>query len=72
MFAIRLPPDIEARLASLARRLGHSQAHCAREAIQGGLEDLEDFYSAEERMLGYSPAKSIPLEEVLRRHSTPL
>ena len=68
MLAIRLPPDIESRLAALARKTGRSKTHYAREAILEHLQDLEDFYLAEARIKRYSEKKTIPLEEVLRRH----
>ena len=47
MIAIRLPPDIEARLERLAKRTGRSKTFYAREAILEHLEDLEDLYLAE-------------------------
>ncbi len=68
MLAIRLPQEIEARLAALARRTGRSKTYYAREAILEYLEDLEDFYLAEQRMKRYSEANAIPLDDVLRRH----
>lgn len=68
MLAIRLPRDIEARLARLARKTGRSKSHYAREAILEYLEDLEDFYLAEERVRGFREARTIPLEDLIRRH----
>jgi len=68
MLAIRLPRDVESRLAALARKTGRTKTHYAREAILEHLQDLEDFYLAEQRMKRYSEKKTIPLEEVLRRH----
>ena len=35
---------------------------------KGALEDLEDFYLAEERVRGFREARTIPLEELIRRH----
>jgi RHH-type rel operon transcriptional repressor/antitoxin RelB len=67
MLAIRLPRDVEARLAALARKTGRTKTHYAREAILEHLQDLEDFYLAEQRMKRYSEKETIPLEEVLRR-----
>ena len=68
MLAIRLPPDVESRLAALARKTGRTKTHYAREAIVEHLHDLEDFYLAEQRMKRYGEKKTIPLDEVLRRH----
>jgi RHH-type rel operon transcriptional repressor/antitoxin RelB len=68
MLAIRLPPEVEARLAALAKKTGRSKTHYAREAILEYLQDLEDFYLAEKRMKSYSEAKAIPLDTLLRRH----
>jgi RHH-type rel operon transcriptional repressor/antitoxin RelB len=51
MLAIRLPEEIEARLAALAKRTGRSKTFYARQAILEHLENLEDLYLAEERWL---------------------
>jgi RHH-type transcriptional regulator, rel operon repressor / antitoxin RelB len=48
--AVRLPPEIEQRLRSLAARTGRSKASYAREAIVRYLEDLEDEQLALERL----------------------
>lgn len=70
MLAIRLPPEIEERLASLAKATGRSKTFYAREAILEYLDDLEDIYLAEQRLIdiraGHS--KTIPLEEVMKRY----
>ena len=55
MLAIRLPDEIERRLAELARKTGRTKTFYAREAILAHLEDLEDRYLAEERLA--APAK---------------
>ncbi|GIU14265.1 type II toxin-antitoxin system RelB family antitoxin [Shewanella morhuae] len=47
MLAIRLPDDIETRLAALAHQTGRTKTFYAREAILTHLEDLEDYYLAE-------------------------
>jgi RHH-type rel operon transcriptional repressor/antitoxin RelB len=39
MLVLRLPPDIEQRLASLARKTGRSKSWHAREAILRQIED---------------------------------
>lgn len=48
MLAIRLNPDLEERLASLAKKTGRTKTFYAREAIEQHLEDLEDYYLAAE------------------------
>ena len=46
MLALRLPPDIEKRLANLAKKTGRTKSFYAREAILEHLDDLEDLYLA--------------------------
>lgn len=48
MLAIRLDPEIEARLTRLAEKTGRTKTFYAREAIEEHLEDLEDVYLAKE------------------------
>jgi RHH-type transcriptional regulator, rel operon repressor / antitoxin RelB len=50
MLAIRLPSDIEERLAHLAQATGRTKTFYAREAILAHLEELEDYYLAERVM----------------------
>ena len=64
MLAIRLPPDIEARLNRLAQQTGRTKTALAREAILEHLDDLEDFYLAEAR--ARLNRKTIPLADVER------
>jgi RHH-type rel operon transcriptional repressor/antitoxin RelB len=70
MLAIRLPPDIEARLAELARRTGRTKSFYAREAILNHLDELEDLYLAESRFeeLREGRSETIPLNDLIRRH----
>jgi RHH-type rel operon transcriptional repressor/antitoxin RelB len=44
VLAIRLPEDLEKRLADMARRTGRTKTFYAREAIETYLENLEDYY----------------------------
>lgn len=70
MLAIRLPPEIEQRLEKLARKTGRTKTYYAREAILKYLDDLEDLYLAEKRYddILKGRAKTIPLEDVVKRH----
>ena len=51
MLAIRLPKEIEARLEALAAATGRTKTFYAREAILEYIEDLEDLYLAEQRLI---------------------
>ncbi len=70
MLAIRLPAAIEKRLAKLAKRTGRTKTYYAREAILQHLEDLEDVYLAERVLdrIRQGEERSIPLEDVIKRH----
>ena len=50
MLAIRLPSEIEERLAHLAQETGRTKTFYARGAILTHLEELEDYYLAERAM----------------------
>ncbi len=50
MLAVRLPPQIEKRLAALARATGRTKTFYVREAILEHIEELEDVFLAEKRM----------------------
>ena len=64
--SIRVPPEIEKRLAELARRTGRSRTFYIKEAILDHLEDLEDAYLGEQALseVRESGEPSIPLEGV--------
>ncbi len=68
MLAIRLPEDVEIRLACLARDTGRTKTFYAREAIIAHIEDLEDLYLAEKRLIEHRAgrSKSYSLDEVER------
>jgi RHH-type rel operon transcriptional repressor/antitoxin RelB len=48
--SIRLDPEIERRLDYLAAQTGRAKSYYLRELIEGGLDDLEDFYLADATM----------------------
>lgn len=70
MLAIRLPPEIEARLDALAKRTGRSKSYYARAAILDHLDDLEDVYLAERRLEDLRAGRSdvVPMAELMQRH----
>jgi RHH-type rel operon transcriptional repressor/antitoxin RelB len=70
MLAIRLPPEIESRLARLAAATGRTKTFYAREAILEYIGDLEDLYLADQRVadLRAGKTKAIPLDEVMKAH----
>ena len=70
MLALRLPPEIEARLAKLAKRTGRTKSFYAREAILRHLGELEDIYLAESRLEDLRKGRSelVPVNALIRRH----
>ena len=70
MLAIRLPSEIEDRLEALAQSTGRTKTFYAREAILEHLDDLEDLYLAEQRLIDIRAGKTqtVPLEEVMKRY----
>lgn len=61
MLAVRLDEATEERLARLAAKTGRTKTFYARAAIVAHLDDLEDFYLAEERLRDFRSADAIPL-----------
>lgn len=70
MLAIRLPPDIEGRLDALAKATGRPKSFYVREALMEHLDDLEDLYLAEQRLIDLRAGKTdaVPLEDVMKRY----
>jgi RHH-type rel operon transcriptional repressor/antitoxin RelB len=70
MLAIRLPAEVEERLEALARATGRTKTFYAREAILEHLDDLEDLYLAEQRLIDIRSGKTetAPLEDVMKRY----
>jgi RHH-type rel operon transcriptional repressor/antitoxin RelB len=66
MLALRLPPDLEARLDALARKTGRTKSYYAREAIVEYIDDLEDLYLAQKRyaLIDKGKSKTLSLDEV--------
>lgn len=68
--SLRLPDDVEARLKSLAAQTGRSKTFYATEAICEYIDDLEDLYLAEQRLIDIRAgrSKTVSLEEVMKRY----
>ena len=64
MLAIRLDDEIEKRLERLAQKTGRTKTFYARAAILAHLDDLEDFYLAEERMRDFRAGNAIALADL--------
>lgn len=64
MLAVRLDAELERRLDRLAVKTGRTKTFYAREAIEAHLDDLEDFYLAEERLRDFRDIDAIPLEQL--------
>ena len=68
--SIRLEPAIEQRLDRLAQMTGRTKAYYLRELVQDGLDDLEDLYIAEQRVIDIKAGRSttVRLESVMKRY----
>lgn len=64
MLAIRLDKDLEKRLTDLAEKTGRTKTFYARAAITAHLDELEDYFLAEERMKDFRPENTLSLEDV--------
>ena len=65
MLAVRLNADLEARLTALASRTGRTKTFHARAATTEYIDDLEDYFLAEQRLKAFKPGSAIPLDEVI-------
>ena len=70
MLAIKLSKDVEERLDRLARETGRSKTFYARQAILEHLDDLEDYYLAEEvkTRLQSGEESTVPLDKLIKRY----
>ena len=68
--SIRLEPAIEQRLDLLAQMTGRTKAYYLRELVTNGLDDLEDLYIAEQRLIDIRAGRSetVSLEVVMKRY----
>jgi RHH-type rel operon transcriptional repressor/antitoxin RelB len=56
--SLRLPEELAERLDRLSRKTGRSKSFYMLEAIRERIEDLEDWYLAEERMIAHREGRS--------------
>ena len=70
--SIRLNPLIEQRLDNLAHLTGRTKSYYLRELIEGGLDDLEDFYLADATMERVRKGKEAVLDSIEVRSSLEL
>jgi len=68
--SLRLPDELSKRLTVLAQRTGRSKTYYMIEAIREHLDDLEDLYLAERRLIDIREGKekTVPLDEVMKRY----
>lgn len=66
MLAVRLDPDLEARLTAVAKQTGRSKSHYVRQAILEKIEELEDIALLEEALKTYDPSQNISMEQMRR------
>lgn len=68
--SIRLPEDVEARLSRLAAQTGRTKTFYVTEAVREHINDLEDLYLAEQRLIDIRAGKTqtVPLEDVMKRY----
>lgn len=66
--SIRLEPETEKRLNELAARTGRTKAFYLRHAIEEYLDDMEDYYLAQEELnaIREGRARTCSLDEVKR------
>jgi len=68
--SLRLPDDLSARLGHLAEVTGRSKTFYMIEAIKEHIEDLEDLYLAEQRLIDIRAGKTqtISLADMMTRY----
>ncbi len=66
--SVSLPDDIAARLEELAHRTGRSESDYILEAVREHIDDLEDLYLAEKRLIELRAGRSqtFTLDEVVK------
>ena len=68
--SLRLPDEVTQRLDNLVARTGRSKTFYMVEAICGHIDDLEDLYLAEQRLIDHrtGTTQAVPLADVMKRY----
>lgn len=66
MLAVRLDPELEARLTIMAKRSGRSKSDFVRRAIEEQIEEMECIALLEEAMRDPDAGKTISLAQMRR------
>ena len=68
LVSARFSDDVIARLDRLAKLTGRTKTFYMTEAVKTHLDDLEDFFLAEQRLSEFraSKAEAAPLEDVMK------
>ena len=68
--SLRLPDDVSHRLQDLAQRPGRSKTYYMVEAIREHIDDLEDLYLAEQRLIDIRSGKTqtVSLEDMMKSY----
>ena len=68
--SLRLPDDLAERLGQLAHTTGRSKTFYMIEAIKEHIDDLEDIYLAEQRLIAIraGQTQTISLDEMMKRY----
>jgi RHH-type transcriptional regulator, rel operon repressor / antitoxin RelB len=68
--SLRLPDEVAKRLEHLAALTGRSKTFYMVEAIREHIDDLEDLFLAEQRLIDIRAgrSKTVSLEEVMKRY----
>lgn len=70
MLTVRLPEEVQARLTRLAETTGRTKSYYVREAILAHLDNMEDLYLAEQRLIDIRAGRSntVALEDIMQRY----
>ena len=65
---ISISQDVEKRLSEMAKRVGRTKASYAKELLLEQLEDVEDYYQAEEILANDDPKKQVGILDMMKKY----